>query len=350
MRRLESHVSPRLLEGHIGIAVGDVNNDGLDDLYVCQPGGLPNRLLVQQLDGTVDDLSADAGVDLLDWSYGALLVDLDNDGDQDLSVLTQTQLLVFSNDGQGRFKLETRFAGRYEYSLTSADYDNDGDLDLYLCNYFAEAMAGLSQFGRPVPFHNATNGGRNALLRNDGGWKFTDVTRDVGLDENNDRWSYAAAWEDFDNDGDQDLYVANDFGHNNLYRNDAGRFHDVADEAGAADPSFGMSVTWGDYNRDGFMDLYIGNMFSAAGGRVMGQGRFKATITAAERQVYQRLARGNTLLESRGDGTFRDVSEEAQVTMGRWSWASLFVDIDNDSWEDLLVQNGYLTQDGSDDL
>ncbi|MDG2385233.1 MAG: VCBS repeat-containing protein [Pirellulaceae bacterium] len=347
MRRLESHLSPRLLEGQIGFAIGDADGDELEDIYVCQPGGLPNRLLLQNPDGSVRDASRQSGVDVLDWSYASLFLDLDNDGDQDLAVATGKCLLLFANDGHGRFSLKTKHAGAYEYSLTSVDYDNDGMLDLYLCNYVADRAAGLSRFGRPVPFFNATNGGENVLLRNDGNWTLTDVTAQVGLDRNNTRWSYSASWEDYDNDGDMDLYVANDFGHNNLYRNDQGHFHDVAPAANAIDANFGMSVSWGDYNRDGWMDIYISNMFSAAGHRVTSQSTFKPT---ADRLAYQQLARGNTLLQNAGDGTFRDVSLQAGVTMGRWSWGSLFADVNNDGWDDLLVCNGYLSQAPNDDL
>ena len=295
----------------------------------------------------MQDASRLSGVDILDWSYASLFLDLDNDGDQDLAVATGKSLLLLANNGDGQFSLKTKYPGSYEYSLTAVDYDNDGSLDLYLCNYTADRETGLSRFGRPVPFFNATNGGRNVLLRNAGNWVLTDVTAEVGLDQNNTRWSYAASWEDYDNDGDMDLYVANDFGHNNLYRNDRGQFKDVAAATGAIDANFGMSVSWGDYNRDGWMDIYIANMFSAAGHRVTYQSQFKPMSDAAP---YQQLARGNTLLQNAGNGTFRDVSRQADVTMGRWSWGSLFADINNDGWDDLLVCNGYLSQEPDDDL
>ena len=102
-------------------------------------------------------------------------------------------------------------------SLAAADFDEDGDLDVYACCYSQRATSPL--MGRPVPYHDANNGGRNLLFRNDGRWRFQDVTRQVGLDENNRRFSFAACWEDYDNDGDLDLYVANDYGRNNLYEN-----------------------------------------------------------------------------------------------------------------------------------
>jgi len=353
MRRLPLYISPRMPESHMGLAVGDVNGDGREDVYVCQPGGLPNRLFVQQPDGTVVDRAAEAGVDVMDWSCSGLMVDLDNDGDQDLVVVTDAMALVFANDGTGHFRLVTRLKGTYEYAVSAADYDQDGDLDLYLCNYFLEWTEGVSLVGRRDPLFNSNMGGQNALFRNDGHWKFTDVTAAAGLDEHNSRFSFAAAWEDYDNDGDLDLYVVNDFGRNSLYQNDGAsppHFHDVAEKAGTVDANQGMSVSWADYNHDGLMDLYVSNMFSSAGNRVMFQQRFKPGVSDATRERLRRLARGNTLFENVGDGTFRDVSDQLGVTMGRWAWGSLFTDINNDGWDDILITNGYLTQAQPDDL
>ena len=202
----------------------------------------------------------------------------------------------------------------------------------------------------PFPFYDANNGGANALFRNDGDFRFVNVTEATGLDANNTRFSYSAVWEDYDNDGDVDLYVANDFGRNSLYRNDGGQFTDVAPEAGVEDMATGMSVSWGDCNRDGFMDLYVGNMFSSAGSRVT----YQPMVTQAHRSDtvanFQRLARGNTLFTNAGDGTFNDVSEAAGVTKGRWAWASKFVDFNNDTWLDLVVANGFVTNSDSGDL
>ena len=180
------------------------------------------------------------------------------------------------------------------------------------------------------------------------------------MDQNNSRWSLAAAWEDYDNDGDLDLYVANDYGRNNLYRNDSvegGRsFVDVAAAAEAEDSASGMSVAWGDYNRDGWMDIYISNMFSSAGSRITYQSEFKPEATSEVRRRLQRFARGNTLLRNLGDRSdssdvrFSDESLQTGVTMGRWAWGSTFADINNDGWDDLFVANGYLTTDDSGDL
>ncbi len=337
--------------GWQGVSVADVNGDGLDDIFLPEQGGLPNRLFVQRRDGTFDDRSAAAAVDYLERTLAGLFVDLDNDGDPDLVLSGRPAVLVLENDGRGGFARVRHVTGAIpdSNSLAAADYDNDGDLDLYVCAYRrAYHERGVAS---PVPYHDANNGGRNALLRNDGDFRFVDATAESGLEANNSRFSLAAAWEDFDDDGDQDLYVANDYGRNNLYRNDGGRFTDVAAAAGVEDISSGMSVSWADHDRDGRMDVYVGNMFSAAGNRITYQRKFERDRQrAGPLSEVQRMARGNSLFAGAPGGGFRDRSVEANVTMGRWSWSSVFADLDNDGWEDLVVANGNLTQTLPDDL
>jgi len=335
--------------GHQGLAIGDSNGDGLQDVYVCQAGGVPNRLYVQNADGTARDESARSGLDILDRSRSALFLDLDNDGDQDLVLLLSTSVALFANDGQGKFTLKLSQSVGTVTTLTAADYDNDADLDIYVCGYSAPT-GGESA---PVPYHDANNGNENRLLSNLGNWQFSDVTQEVGLDQDNTRYSFSASWEDFDNDGDMDLYVANDYGRNCLYRNDhstTGQFVNIAPQAGVEDLSAGMGASWGDYNNDGLMDLYVSNMFSSAGNRVAYQRQFRTDDDSRTRSDFQRHARGNSLFENAGDGTFRDVTLDANVAMGRWAWGSLFADINNDGWRDLLVTNGMATNEDTDDL
>ena len=352
----------RHLLGSPGVAIGDVNGDGLEDLYLCQELGLPNLLFLQNPDGTLDDVSAAWGIDWLQHSRSALLVDLDNDKDQDLVVGFFGGVLIASNESNKRFKVRTVLETSEDVmSLSASDFDEDGDLDIYVSAYFhspnevdgnqrAGNMTGAS--GNLV-FHDANTGASNSLLRNeivDDDWTFTDVTEETGLIANNSRYSYAAAWEDYDNDGDQDLYVANDFGRDNLYQNTAGHFTDVGKEVGAEDAAAGMAVTWGDFNRDGWMDAYISNMWSSAGNRITHQPQFKTNASPELKTRFQRLARGNTLLANQQDGSFRDVSAQSEVEIGRWAWSSKFLDWNNDGWEDLVVANGYVTNTDKSDL
>lgn len=335
--------------GH-GIAIGDVNNDGLDDLYVCQPPALPNLLLIQNADGTVTDTAGTAGVNWLDETRAALLNDLDNDGDEDLVVVLGSRVVIQANDGTGKFEMKTVIDTPSSlFSISAVDYDNDHDLDLYICAY--TLTSGINHddvFANPVPFQDANNGAPNLLLRNDGGWKFTDVTEAVGLGQNNMRFSYAASWDDFDGDGDLDLYVANDFGRKNLYRNNGGTFTDVAAELGVEDIGPGMSVCWGDYNNDGHPDLYVSNMFSSAGNRITNNPKFKTSLKEEEKADFRRHARGNTLFRNNGNATFTDVSVDLGVTLGRWAWGSVFADFNNDGWQDIYVTNGFMTAEGKD--
>lgn len=331
------------ITGEFGIALGDANGDGWDDVFLCEPGGLPNRLLLRQEDGTVQDASHSAGIDYLEPCYSALFVDFDNDGDQDLAIGSGRYLLIMQNDGTGTYSNRRILTlESYLRSIAAADYDGDGAVDIYVCGYFPADQTNSIGLGNPVPYHDANNGGRNYLFRNAGDLNFADVTDSVNLDENNTRFSYAAGWEDFDNDGDQDLYVANDFGRNCLYRNDGGKFVDVAGQSGVEDISAGMSVSWADFNHDGNFDLYVGNMFSSAGNRIAYHRQFRDG-SEEELDAFRRHARGNTLFANQGDGTFRDVSMSMGVTMGRWAWSSEFVDFNNDGWEDLFVLNGMVT-------
>ena len=351
-RSLEASLDPDL-SGHQGISVADFNGDAIEDIYVCQQGGLPNRLFFGTTDGRLVDATRGAGVDQLELTSSALGIDLDNDGDQDLVLATITRILIFENSGAGRFRQRQAIeADATLQSMAAADYDLDGDLDIYLCGYSPGKSIWKSHqgLGAPVPYYDANNGGPSLLLRNEGKLSFVDATMEVGLDANNSRFSFAASWEDYDNDGDPDLYVANDFGRNNLYRNDRGVFKDVAAETGVEDMASGMSVTWGDYNNDGWMDLYVGNMFSSAGNRIAYQRQFLPAGENATKVMARRLARGNSLFQNGPNSKFVDVSVPAAVTRGRWAWASKFADINNDGFEDILVANGFITHNDSTDL
>jgi Tfp pilus assembly protein PilF/peroxiredoxin len=341
--------------GHHGVSVGDFDGDGLDDLYVSQPEGLPNRLFRNNGDGTFEDATEAAGLAVLDRTSQSLFADVDNDGDQDLILLTRTGPLLFRNDGKGHFSRDPdafQFKERLQGSLTAAamaDYDRDGFLDLYLCAYGYFIGVSEDKAGPPDPYHDALNGSPNVLLRNDGHGRFVEVTDAAGLDQNNDRFSFAPVWADYDEDGWPDLLVANDFGRKNLYHNEGlvdgqVRFKDVAAQAGVEDYGAGMSAAFLDYDNDGHLDIYTGNMWTAAGQRVTAEPGFKPDAPPEIREIYRRHARGNSLFRNRGDGTFEDVTLAARAEMGRWAWSSDAFDFDNDGWEDLYVVNGMFTR------
>jgi hypothetical protein len=338
----QDHLTGNAFIGGQGIAVGDLDGDGLDDVYVAQQGGLPNRLFLHQSDDTLVDAAPALGLDVLDNTRGALIVDLDGDGRQDLALAVRSNVLVFFNSGKGRFgsKLLPGRVPEDVYSLSAADPDMDGDLDLYACRYGQRGVMS----GVPVPYHDAENGAADSFWRNLGNRRFSEETREAGLMQNTTRFGLASIWEDFNQDGMIDLYVTNDFGRNNLYVNRVqGRFRDQADERGAEDMAAGMGASVADVDLDGWPDLLVTNMFSPEGLRIASRPEFMGGQHPELRQHYVRHARGNTLLHNRGDGTFEDVTEAAGVGMGRWGWGALFVDFDNDGLEDLYAPNGFIT-------
>ncbi len=334
--------------GMHGIAVGDVNGDGLDDVYVCQSSGIPNRLLIHLPDGTARDAAVPAGVAFLDGSSCAFFADLDGDGDEDLGIATGDVLLLAWNDGHGRFPEGSALRapdGSEIYSVAAADVDLDGDLDLYACRYVEGGVMG----GAPAPYHDAHNGAKNVFWRNEGDRRFRECTAEVGLDAGNDRFSLAAVFDDFDDDGDADLYVTNDFGRNNLYANEGGHFVDVAPRSDAEDVAASMGAAVGDVDLDGALDIYVTNMESAAGSRIARNERFLAA-RPAERPAYVRHARGNSLLAGRADLHFDGALEESGARRGCWAWGSVFSDWNADGLPDVFVPNGFLTGSRSEDL
>jgi Flp pilus assembly protein TadD/peroxiredoxin len=334
--------------GNNGIAAGDFDNDGFDDLYVCQPAGLPNRLYRNRGDGTFEDVTERSGVGVLDNTACALFADFQNNGLQDLLVVCGSGPLLFLNKGDGTFALKRdafKFANPPQGSFTHAavgDYDRDGRLDIYFCLY--SYYLGLDQYHYPVPYFDARNGPANCLLHNEGNASFVEKTQAAGLNVDNNRYSFACAWGESSSNGLPDLYVANDFGRNNLYRNNGdGTFTTVSSSANVEDVGAGMSACWSDFDNDGNQDIYVANMWSAAGQRVSMQKQFQERAPEDIRALYRRHARGNALYRNKGDGKFQNVSQQAGVEMGRWAWCSDFWDFDHDGHPDLYVANGYIS-------
>lgn len=338
-----------------GVAAGDFDNDGFDDLYVCQQAGLPNRLYRNRGDGTFEDVTERAGVGLLDNTACALFADFRNNGLQDLLVVCGTGPLLFQNQGSGKFELKRdafHFARQPQGTFTHAavaDYDRDGRLDVYFCTY--QYYLGLDQYHYPIPYYDARNGPPNCLFHNEGNLHFVETTEAAGLNADNNRYSFACAWGDSNNNGLPDLFVANDFGSSQLYRNNGnGTFSVASTQAHVEEVGAGMSCCWCDYDNDGHQDVYVPSMWEAAGQRVSSQARFHANAPERIRALYQRHARGNALYRNLGDGTFENVGHQTAVEMGRWSWSSDFWDFDHDGYSDLYVSNGYISGVDRDDL
>jgi tetratricopeptide (TPR) repeat protein len=334
--------------GHNGVSVGDIDGDGCDDVYICQPAGLPNRLYRNRGDGTFEDITESSGVGILENTACALFADFNNDGLQDLVVVRANGPLLFLNRGNGKFLLKS---GAFQFTTppqgtftgaAAADYNRDGWLDIYFCLY--AYYHGAGQYKYPTPYFAAENGPPNFMMHNNRDGTFSDITARCGLDRNNTRYSFCCGWSDYNRDGWPDLYVVNDFGRKNLYRNNGdGTFSDVAHEAGVEDVGAGMSVCWVDYDNDGAEDLYAANMWTAAGERITSESRFQTDAAKQVRELYRKHAMGNSLFRNNGGSDFRDVTEESRTRMGRWSWSSDAWDFDHDGFPDIYIANGMIS-------
>ncbi|MEM7350036.1 MAG: VCBS repeat-containing protein [Acidobacteriota bacterium] len=340
-----------------GPALADFDDDGDVDLFVPRLHASA-RLYENDGRGHFEDVTAARGLALNTLRQGSnsgLFLDFDRDGRLDLVIgLKRQGLLLFRNErrqgGPARFREVTggeALAGPGEWeALAAADYDGDGWIDFYVTNYNR-----IDAEHQPESYVDARDGLPNVLLRNRGGDEgdgplFEDATLAAGLGPGRERWSYAAAWADYDRDGDPDLFVANDYGPNSLYRNlraDGGEatFEEVAAEVGAEDHGNGMGILWADLDGDLRLDAYISNMQSFAGNRITQLESFPGS--PEDRALYRRFAKGNTLLRNLGDGTFEDITEQAGVKGAFWAWGNLAFDYDADADLDLFVCGGFYT-------
>jgi hypothetical protein len=359
--------------GSAGVSAVDFDNDGWYDIFFCD--GQHPRLYRNNGDGTFTDVTAKVGLPTeLPGCNVAIFADFNNDGYKDLFLGVGTgHNRLFRNDGpdqDGNFHFTevTEGSGIGGYWVTvaaAADYDNDGKIDLYLGRYL-DARKNL-----PTTLFYTRNGEGNTLLPNEGDFRFRDGTAQAGVREGG--LTLGVAWGDVFNRGLQDLFVANDFGRNTLFRNNGdGTFTDVSKETGALDFGFSMSATLEDINNDGSLDIYVSKVHS--GQRWYGQaatmhkylltswrqgtlsedfGTYKELygLIGAEWHVFgDRTVRGNSLLLNDGKGHFRDVAEETRSNPFGWYWGSAVFDYDNDGLQDIYAVNGWISGRSKEDL
>jgi len=328
-----------------GICTLDYDNDGLLDLYLAQGSTLdrfasgrnPHGSLFRNLGNwKFEDVTESAGLTVPAWGMGVTAADFDNDGHVDLYLTNLGPNILYHNDGDGTFHDVTGAAGvgdaRWSTSASFADYDADGLLDLFVPNYLdvgpghlpkAKGSAGCAYRGRPVMCGpHGLPGAANVLYHNEGDGTFIDVSERTGVVDPSKYYGLGSVWGDLDNDGDLDLYVANDATPNQLFVNEGnGHFTEQGFPSGLALSGTGlaqasMGVDLGDYDNDGLLDVY-------------------STHFAGD---Y------STLYHNEGGLFFEDVTARAGILlpdMPLVKWGTRFVDLNNDGWKDIFHTNGH---------
>lgn len=333
-----------------GCAWGDVDGDGWVDLFLPQGGGRegstpPRARMFRNVEGKrIADITAPSKLDLVGAGMGALFFDFEGDGDLDLFVANYGVNTLRLNDGKGVFSDATTLLGpnpsRWNAAVSASDYDRDGDLDLYVTSYLLYDVAQIppaEELGRyqredpleMIPF--AFPGEVKSLLRNDlvdGSRAFHDVAKELGLDDPMGR-GMQALWWDFDRDGDEDLYLANDVSPNRIWRNEGdGKFKDIGMSTGLDDPRGCMGLAAGDIDGDLDEDLVVTNWQLESNALYVNNLRH----TSARSRV----------------STFRDRAVEAglgQLSVGVTGWGCELADFDLDGDLDLFIANGYTSPD-----
>ncbi len=389
----ERSITNRNLLSGAGVALGDIDGDGWCDVYLC---GLDsdNRLFRNRGGWRFEDVTTTPGNAALacvgDDSTGAAFADIDGDGDMDLIVHglgAGTRLFV--NDGQGKFSESTDAAGLRSrsgaMSMALADVDGDGDIDLYVTNFrpttildrptarftlqTAEGRPRVAAVdGRPVTEPDLRDrflvdesgqvqetGEPDFLWINDGTGRFTAASWTDGtfLDEGGKQlagpprdWGLAARFHDVDHDGDPDLYVCNDlWTPDRMWVNESSRgrprFRALGTRALRNNATFSMGVDFGDLDRDGHEDFLAVDMLSRVRSRRQTQLAAMAPELRPPGLFEDRVQmKRNTLQMGRGDGTFAEVAHQAGVEASEWSWGPVFLDVDLDGFEDILVGTG----------
>jgi hypothetical protein len=382
-------VRNRHLAQGAGVALGDVDGDGLVDVFLARTEG-PNALYRNLGGWKFEDITRQAGIAAPDrYSTGAVLVDVEGDGDLDLILLaTNGPNAIFVNDGRGRFTerrdLGLDPAGEGGTSIAMADVDGDGTLDLYVANYKPNSpldeipppertpqrmtrevapgrfevrpeyqrdyklvmrpdLGGLNLSIRAAPDAFYLNrGGRFERVVQPSDWFLDPAGRPASPDES---FTLAARFADLDGDGAPELYAVNDFEDPDLlwFNDGRGQFR-LADWTAIRQMSnSSMGVDVGDVDGDGLPDLYVVDMLSHDSRRLKTQIPTHIALPKRPGQSDLQLQlQRNTLFLNRGDRTFAEVASYAGLEASGWSWATMLLDVDLDGWQDVLITTGHL--------
>ncbi len=332
-----AHIMPEVAQAGASVSITDVDQDGYADLYVTNSKrDTRNALYRNQGDGTFTDMAPELGIAALNrpetgTSMGSVWGDYDNDGDEDLFVYKWGRSALFRNDGdEGFTRVTDRLRGLPDWMNANAavwlDVNRDGHLDLFVGGFYAEDVNLWdleSTRMMPESYEYATNGGRNYLFLNQGDGTFTEVADEWGL--TGTRWTLAAVASDLNGSGYPDLFLANDFGADQLYVNEGGEGFREASRASnvGSVPKSGMNASMGDVMNQGVQALYVSNL-TEEGVLVQGNNLWMADSVS-----------GN------GTPAFENLAGTMGVAKAGWSYGAQFGDLNNDGWQDLFVVNGF---------
>ena len=379
------HLTNQILMNGSGVAAGDIDSDGWCDVYFCALDQ-PNALYRNLGGWKFEDITEKAGVACPKMdATGAAFADLDGDGDLDLVVNTIGMgTHIFSNDSKGKFTLTARLnLGKGGMSMALADIDGDGFLDLYVANYRTLGLMDLpntkfwlkpidgkqvitTMNGRPLTDPDLTNrfivnthgsvqelGEADVLYRNVSGKSFEALSWTDGtfLDEDGKplpkplfEWGLSVMFRDINSDGLPDIYVCNDFDSvDRIWINQGkGRFRALPRLSMRKSSLFSMGVDFADINRDGYDDFVVLDMLSRHRAIRLTQLPDRTPTPPVPGQIDIRPQFSmNTLFLNRGDGTYAEIAQSTGIAASEWAWTPLFVDVDLDGWEDLLISNGH---------